>query len=133
MIYLFTFLISFSLRVYVTLRKENVSFVWIFFSVICTSLLECFILIIYLLLLKRKRDPAHICTMPPLWDRIYLSSSQEGTLNPPEEVSKICLGRPEFSIFDGTNPSDSSLAQFIDEYSDNETDINNIEIQEIVP
>ena len=133
MMYLFTFLIPFSLRVYVTLHKENVSFVWICCSVLCTSLVGCFSLIIYLLLLKRKPDPAHICTMAPLRDRIYLSPSQELALNPPEEVSKICLGRPEFSIFDGTNPSDSPWAQFIDEFSDNETDINNIEIQEIVP
>merc|ERR1711957_1152843 len=97
------------------------------------SLSGCINLIVYLLLLKRKQDPTYISTLPPLRDRIYLSPSQKKALNPPEEVSKSCLDRPEFSIFDGRNPSDSPWAQFIDDYSDDENDVNDFQTQEIVP
>ena len=133
MTFTFTGFIPASVRTAFVLRKDNVSFVWITLSMFCISFSGCINLIVYLLLLRRKPDPTHICSLPPLRDRIYLSPSQKKALNPPEKVSKTCLNRPEFSIFDGTNPSDSPWAQFIDEYSNDEEYVNDFDIQETVP
>ena len=129
----FTFFIPPCVRTSFILRKDNVSFFWIVLAIFCPSLSGFINLIVYLLLLRRKPDPTHICSLPPLRDRIYLSPSQKKALNPPEKVSKTCLNRPEFSIFDGTNPSDSPWAQFIDEYSNDEEYVNDFDIQETVP
>jgi len=133
MMYIFTILIPICVRISFLLQKDNASFFWIILTIFCPSLSGCINLIVYLLLLRRKPDPTHICSLPPLRDRIYLSPSQKKALNPPEEVSKTCLDRPEFSIFDGRNPSDSPWAQYIDEYSDDENYVNDFEIQETVP
>jgi len=133
MMYVFTFMIPVGYRASFVVRKEIASFTWMIISMLCLSLCGCINLIVYLLLLKRKPDPAHICTLPPLRDRISLSPSQIEAAIPPEEFSKTCVGRPEFSIFDGTNPSDSPWAQFIDEYSDDENEVNDFQTQETVP
>jgi len=133
MMFSFTVLPAISTRTYFILRKENVPFIAIGLSMSCISLSGCMNLIVYLLLLRRKPDPTYICSLPPLRDRIYLSSRQEKPVNPQEEISKSCIGQPDFSIFDGTNPSDSPWAQFLDDYSDDENCVNDFEIQETVP
>ena len=133
MMYLFLFMVPTFIKAPFVFRKEDISFGCVIVIMLFISLSGCINLIVYLLLLKRNQDPTYISTLPPLRDRIYLSPSQEKALNPPEEVSKSCLDRPEFSIFDGRNPSDSPWAQFIDDYSDDENDVNDFQTQEIVP
>ena len=133
MMYLFLFMVPTFIKVPFVFRKEESPFGCVIVIMLFISLSGCINLIVYLLLLKRKQDPTYISTLPPLRDRIYLSPSQEKALNTPEEVSKSCLDRPEFSIFDGRNPSDSPWAQFIDDYSDDENDVNDFQTQEIVP
>ena len=118
MIYLFIFTFPASMGDFFIFRKEDISFACVIIFTLVLALGGYINFIVYVLLLKRKQDPRYISTLPPLRDRIYLSASQKNALNPHEEVSKTCLGRPECSIFDGRNPSDSQWAQFIDDYLD---------------
>jgi len=103
----------------------------------------CLILLVYLLLSKKKQNPSDLCMQPSSRDiiiRTASTKSRDRTFNSSkkkrsnseggEDHMQTCFAGPEFSIFDGTNPSNSRWGQFIDKYTDDDYDINSVDDQE---
>jgi len=113
------------------------------FHFLCMSLNGCLNLLVYSLLLKKKQDPNDICMPPSSKNALSvtahmttrdreLNSSMGNILNSEggEEHIQTCFVGPEFSIFDGTNPSSSRWGQFIDTYTDDDYDKSDVEAQD---
>jgi len=99
----------------------NVSFGWIIIVCMCPSMIGTLNLIVYQRLLNRQLGPHESFNLAPLAERVTMAGLFL-TIHA-DTFSRCNLKQcdpPPFSIFDGTNPSDSDIGQFVDEWSDND-------------
>jgi len=119
MFYICIFPTSF-VRLWIRFSNGDVSFGWLVLGVICPSSIGITNLIVYQRLLKRQPAPHEVFILAPLAERV--SMSRLSLTRNTENVNLLQCNPCNFSIFDGTNPSDSDIGQFVDEWSYKEDD-----------
>jgi len=107
-------------RLWIRFSNGDVSFGWIVLGVICPSIIGTTNFIVYQRLLKRQLGSHEFFIIAPLKERVAMS--RLSLTRSTEPVNPFQCNPSNFSIFDGTNPSDSDIGQFIDEWSHKEDD-----------
>ena len=87
----------------------------------CPSMIGMLNLIVYQRILNRQLGPHESFNLAPLAERVTMAGlSLTRNSDTFSRCNLIQCNPPPFSIFDGTNPSDSDIGQFVDEWSDND-------------